>query len=345
MTLHEFNSLEENEQMELIWCKGVKIDEKEDDDFFYVFYRLDNLIIEKKITKRDKMLVAFKKEYTYKNIKITWKNIENFSIICGIVGVIISSYFAAVTYYNTEQISKLNSLITQTSRTNDTLVKVINELRQENMHLLQISKGVNSEYKEIKNQTPLFLQQVSFLGKQQQYSSEIEMKKYTADQNRLLIFYNSLLASIPTSPKEAFYWDTSRMISFLRNTKERFESENMNTYLLSNNVLRDNWLATYNDVVQYLNQFYLQFNNEIEGSMGMMKHYKDGRIIILNPQSEGMMNYLKYRFPAMIEKLLKFKDFLYKSLDRTMIPNISSTIFNDDSINIPLKGAIIQYRR
>ncbi len=60
MTLYQFNLLDEQEQIEAIWYKSVKLAEREDEEHFYNLYQIDSFYIEEKFIKPDKLRVAFK---------------------------------------------------------------------------------------------------------------------------------------------------------------------------------------------------------------------------------------------------------------------------------------------
>ncbi|MBL7710698.1 MAG: hypothetical protein JNJ86_16630 [Chitinophagaceae bacterium] len=60
MTLYQFNMLDEAEQLEAIWDKSTKLDEREDSDFLYILYQIDNFYIEEKIRKEGNIRHAFK---------------------------------------------------------------------------------------------------------------------------------------------------------------------------------------------------------------------------------------------------------------------------------------------
>ena len=60
MTLYQFNMLDEQEQIEAIWYKSVKLAEREDEEHFYNLYQIDSFYVEEKFIKSDKLRVAFK---------------------------------------------------------------------------------------------------------------------------------------------------------------------------------------------------------------------------------------------------------------------------------------------
>lgn len=60
MTLYQFNMLDEQEQIEAIWYKSVKLAEREDEEHFYNLYQIDSFYVEEKFIKPDKLRVAFK---------------------------------------------------------------------------------------------------------------------------------------------------------------------------------------------------------------------------------------------------------------------------------------------
>jgi len=49
MTIKQWYSLDEMEQIEAIWYKGEKVGERKDETYTYVLYRIGNLYIEEKI--------------------------------------------------------------------------------------------------------------------------------------------------------------------------------------------------------------------------------------------------------------------------------------------------------
>jgi hypothetical protein len=46
MTLYQFNALNEKEQFDTLWDKGVHISERENDDHRLVLYQIDNFYVE-----------------------------------------------------------------------------------------------------------------------------------------------------------------------------------------------------------------------------------------------------------------------------------------------------------
>lgn len=59
MTPLDFETFDEQEQIEAIWYKSVKLAEREDENFFYTLYQIDNFYVEEKFIKPDKLRVAF----------------------------------------------------------------------------------------------------------------------------------------------------------------------------------------------------------------------------------------------------------------------------------------------
>jgi hypothetical protein len=51
MTLYQFNQLDEMEQQEAIWNKGVKLAVREDDEFKYTLYQIDKFYVERLFNK------------------------------------------------------------------------------------------------------------------------------------------------------------------------------------------------------------------------------------------------------------------------------------------------------
>jgi len=60
MTLYQFNMLDEAEQLEAIWDKSTKLAEREDAEFLYILYQIDNFYIEEKVLKEGNIRHAFK---------------------------------------------------------------------------------------------------------------------------------------------------------------------------------------------------------------------------------------------------------------------------------------------
>lgn len=60
MTLYQFNLLDEAEQLEAIWDKSTKLGEREDAEYLYMLYQIDNFYIEEKIRKEGSIRHAFK---------------------------------------------------------------------------------------------------------------------------------------------------------------------------------------------------------------------------------------------------------------------------------------------
>lgn len=60
MTLYEFNVLDEMEQLEAIWYKSTKLQERQDDTFLFVLYQIDGFYVEEKIHKEHDVRHAFK---------------------------------------------------------------------------------------------------------------------------------------------------------------------------------------------------------------------------------------------------------------------------------------------
>lgn len=59
MTLYQFNSLDELEQLEAIWEHGVKVAEREDDTNRYNLYQIDSFYVEEEFHKEYNMHRAF----------------------------------------------------------------------------------------------------------------------------------------------------------------------------------------------------------------------------------------------------------------------------------------------
>jgi hypothetical protein len=76
MTLCQFNLLNEQEQIEAIWYKNVKLAEREDEDFFYNLYQIDNFYIKEKFIKPDKMRIVFRTFATTTLLEPYLKNIK-----------------------------------------------------------------------------------------------------------------------------------------------------------------------------------------------------------------------------------------------------------------------------
>jgi hypothetical protein len=60
MTLYQFNALDETEQLEAIWEKGVKLADRQEAEFLYILYQIDKFYVEEKIHQEHKIRHGFK---------------------------------------------------------------------------------------------------------------------------------------------------------------------------------------------------------------------------------------------------------------------------------------------
>lgn len=284
------------------------------------------------------------KENIIGNTGKVWKLVEKMSVVIGVVGVGISTYFAYITYYNTEQIQKLDLLIRQSKTTTDTLIKVIAQLEQENAQLGIISGKAIEEYSESKTQSQLLALQLQNSNKQQSEANTIAFSKRKADINRLYFFFFTLKEIVPTSISETKRWDTSMVLKFVDKTLKLFELESTNPFLLAHDTLRVRWFSIVNDLKRYQEQFMFQFNNDLNGTLGFWKVTKQGVEVFIQPGSLGMNNYLMSIFPELFERIKDFQYFLLTELEKETTMYYTSNLFNDDTVDIPLKGVGIFFR-
>lgn len=60
MTLYQFNTMDEMEQIEAIWYYSTKLAEREDETFLYLLYQIDAFYIEEKVHKAHNVRHAFR---------------------------------------------------------------------------------------------------------------------------------------------------------------------------------------------------------------------------------------------------------------------------------------------
>lgn len=60
MTVYQFNTMDEMEQIEAIWYHSTRLAEREDEPFLYILYQIDGFYVEEKVHKEHNVRHAFK---------------------------------------------------------------------------------------------------------------------------------------------------------------------------------------------------------------------------------------------------------------------------------------------
>ncbi|HEX8332698.1 MAG TPA: hypothetical protein VF622_08745 [Segetibacter sp.] len=181
--------------------------------------------------------------------------LENLSWIAGVAGfvvsilsLLISSYFAYKTYYNTEQISKLDTLIhagqknTQNlQRNTDTLISVVNALREQNQLILDENKTIVHQSKAIDRQLIISQQE-------QKISNEFYKFSKNRDRNNFRVAFQTIRNKwLEFSQLERLHRNESidqrKYIQyFLNDLQTTVQSQLTNAYLITDDSLSNHWI-------------------------------------------------------------------------------------------------------
>ena len=154
--------------------------------------------------------------------KTTW--------IFGIIGVIISTYFAYKTYYNTDQINKLDSLIannqTLIKESNEANIKLslsIDELKEENNHLASMNLKLCAEDSTLSEDNNILGKELINSNRQTELSNRYEVLKRRAEAISLYTMTHEIIYNLPTDD-EVVKWSTLQCKSFFKEINEQISA-------------------------------------------------------------------------------------------------------------------------
>lgn len=170
-----------------------------------------------------------------------------------VLGVLISSYYAVITYRLTEklgenkdQINRLDTIVVSQKSQIDTLVSILKELRIQNGYSKE--QGV-----DLKNQTGEVLKQTQILGDQFNIldsQNRLYNRKNVLENSAAYSQFNKTLGQIAFlmpfgGKKEMYSYEDEQALYFLESLKRLLENEFGNLYILSTPDLEAKWKGLY----------------------------------------------------------------------------------------------------